>query len=538
MDHLLQTPLFLLFGIIAAGMAVGAIRIYGVSLGAAGVFFVALVMGHFQYKLPAEVTELGLVLFVYAVGLQAGPRFIGILRSQGLAFVTIGLASTLLGAGVTLILAKVLGLSPHMAAGIYAGATTCTPALAAALETVTRFLPQESSVTSVGYGAAYPFSIVAVVLIVQLLPRWLHTQPKQAAERYQAEEADKYPPLEECAFHVDNPNCGGKTIDELQSLHMANVVICRVKQGGKIRSARPDTVLNVGDIVLAVGAPDELAKLETLLGDVSAEPMYDPTGNVSSQQIVVSRRGVFWKTLGELCLWERFGVLVTRVIRDRMEFTPRGNLTLEPGDVLRTVGPRKDLEAVAAILGREERALDETSLVPFAAGLALGAVVGQIPIPLPGGLEIRLGLGGGAFLVALLLGHLGTIGPLRMYVPGAAKHFARDLGLAIFLAGAGTGAGARFVPIVQETGLKLLLAGAVVTLVTSLFALVVMLRLFRWNMLYGAGAMCACMTNPPGLAAATGLAESDAAAVGFASVYPVALIAKIIWAPLIFLMLR
>jgi putative transport protein len=164
--------------------------------------------------------------------------------------------------------------------------------------------------------------------------------------------------------------------------------------------------------------------------------------------------------------------------------------------------------------------------------------VGHIPISLPGGLQIQLGLGGGAFLVALLLGHWGNNGPVRVYVPHAVKQFAREVGLVIFLAGAGAGAGSKFVAILQQTGPRLLVAGALITLVTVAAAVLLMFLILRWNVLYGAGALTATMTNPPGLAAATALAESDAAAVGFASVYPVALISKIVFAPLVFLILR
>ena len=548
MNSLLQSPFLTLFGIIALGALVGSVRIRGTSLGAAGVFFVALgaghVLGRFNWNVPHELTELGLVLFVYAVGLQAGPRFFGVLRTRGAAFLTVGLGATLVGAVATVGLARWLGLSANLAAGVYCGATTCTPALAAALDAVRRIVPEvadasdAAGVTSVGYGAAYPFSVVAVVLVVQFLPRMLRIRPAAAAEQYRAEEAAKTPPLEECAFRLSNPNCAGCTIDEFQALKVTRAVICRVKREGKIHPARADTTLCMGDTVLAVGTPEELAKLEALLGEVAVESMYDPTGNVTSEHVLVSRREVIGKTLRELCLWERFGVVATRVRREGLEFTPRGDLRLEPGDVLRVVGPRQDIAALTAELGREERRLNETSLVPFAAGIALGALVGQIPIVLPGGLQTQLGVGGGAFLVALLLGHWGTIGPVRIYVPNAAKHFARELGLVIFLAGAGAGAGQKFVSVIQEAGPKLLLAGALVTLVTAATAILLMYVLLRWNVLFGAGALCACMTNPPGLAAASSLAESDAAPVGFASVYPVALIAKIVFAPLILLVLR
>ncbi len=544
MEALLDSPFLMLFTVIAVGTLLGALRVRGVSLDAAGVFFVALGVGvllhtlGWPWALPHELTELGLVLFVYAVGLQAGPRFFDMFRKRGLAFVTVGAGSTLAGAAATVGLALALALPAHLAAGLYCGATTCTPALAAALDAVRRVMPEDTSVASVGYGAAYPFSVVAVVVLIQLLPRLLRTPAADAAERYRAAEAAKYPPLEQCDFRITNPNCAGRTIEELQSLHVSQAVICRVKHEGRIGPARPDTTLHLGDVVMAVGVPQELAKLEALLGDVVVESMYDPTGNVTSEQLAVSRREVIGRSLREIGVWERFGVVVTRVRRDAVEFTPRGDLRLEPGDVLRVVGPRSAIGQVAEAIGREERRLYETSLVPFAAGIAAGALLGLIPLPAPGGLHVQLGVGGGVFLVGLLLGRWGTNGPVRVYVPHAVKQFARELGLVIFLAGAGAGAGQKFVPILRESGPQLLLAGAGVTVMTVAAATLLMFALLRWNLLYGAGALAACMTNPPGLAAAGKLADAEASAVGFASVYPVALISKILFAPLIFLVLR
>ncbi len=536
--ELLEFPFFTLFAIIALGVAAGAVRMGPVSLGSAAVFFVALVFGHYQCKLPHELTELGLVLFVYAVGLQAGPRFFSIVRARGAAFLAVGVGATAAGAAATFLLAKVFGLSANLAAGLYAGATTCTPALASALEAVQRFATDDTNATSVGYGAAYPFSVIAVVLLVQFLPTLLRTKATTAAAHYRADEEARTPPLDECAFRVTNRNVAGRSVDEIQGLHVSRAVLCRLKHEGQIQPVRPDVVLQLGDVVLAVGTPEELAKLEALLGDVVVESLQDPTGKVTSEQLLVSRPVVLGKSLRSLCIWERFGVVVTRVRREGLELTPFGDLRLEPGDVLRVVGSSRDIPQVAALVGREERRLNETSFIPFAAGIALGAAIGRIPISLPGGLELQLGLGGGAVLVALILGHLGTIGPVRVYVPNAAKHFARELGLVVFLAGAGTGAGQRFVPILQQTGPQILVAGALVTLVTVGAAMLIAFALLRWNLLYGAGGLCATMTNPPGLAAATRLADSDAVPVGFASVYPIALIAKIVFAPLLYLLLR
>lgn len=538
MDTLFASPYFTLFSIVAVGIALGAARVCGVALGPAGVFFVALACGHLGMSLPRELTELGLLLFVYSVGLQAAPRFFELLRGRGAAFLCVGAGATLAGALVTVLLAWPLGLSATLASGLYCGATTCTPGLAAALEAVRRVLPEQADGASVAYGATYPFSVVAVVLLAQVLPRWLGTSPRAAAEDYASAEAAQRPELEQCVFRVENPGCAGRTIEELKSLNMFKAVICRVKRDGRVQAARPELALQMHDFVLAVGTPTELAKLEALIGGVAVESLHDPTGDVTSGEVVVSRAEAIGRALRELCLWERHGAVITRLRRNAVEFTPTGSTRLEPGDVLRVVGPREALEAITQALGRHERRLDETSLLPFAIGLAVGVGVGLIPIPVSSAMDIQLGAGGGVFLVALVLGRIGAIGPLHMHVPNAVKHFGRELGLVMFLAGAGCTAGQQFIPIVREVGATLLLVGAAVTLVTVATSVVLVSRVFRWNALFGDGALCASMTNPAALSAAVGLAESEAAAVGFASVYPVALLSKIVLSPLVFLALH
>lgn len=537
MAHLFDSPFFLLFGLIAGGLAIGLIRVRGMSLSAAGVFFLALLAGHYQKVVPPALTELGLVFFVYAVGLQSGSRFFRVLRTNGLAILSVGAGATLAGAMATLLLAWLVGLPGHLAAGLYSGSTTCTPALASVLEIVRLSQPKLADTTAVAYAVGYPFSVVAVVLVVQLAPRLFRTSVNAAERRFEQEQRQQANPLESCAFRITNPNCTEDTLEEFQKLKLSEAILCRVEHEGRAAPTRPETRLHLGDVVVAVGTKYELSKLEAVLGSAVPVPTLNPSGPVVSELIVVSRKTAFGQSLRELRIWERFGVSITRLRRGVTEMTPNGTTVLEPGDVLRVVGLREDVAAVIETLGREERRLDETSMVPFAAGIAIGAAVGLIPIPVPGGMTVRLGLAGGVFVVSLLLGYFGHVGPMRLYVPNAAKHFTRELGLLLFLAGAGSSAGQRLVPVLKEAGVALALAGACITLVTTFTALGVMALLLRWNMLQANGALSAVMTSPPGLAAAGEMTRCDAPQIGFASVYPVALLSKITLAPIIYLIL-
>ncbi len=537
-SKLLELPAFTLFAIMALGLALGSLSFKGISLGHAGVLFVALPFGHFHRIVPQELTDLGLLLFVYSVGLQAGPRFVGIFRARAKAFLLVGLASTGLGALAAVGLGHAYHIDGSLTAGIYCGATTCTPALAAVMDTLRVHEPLQVGSASVGYGVAYPFSVFFVVLLVQALPLLLRTPAAKAAAAAREEEALRHAPIGTRCFKLTNPNCAGKTVADLAALDLSAAKLSRVKHDGRVAPALPDTHLELGDVVRAVGTAVELDKLHAVLGDEVDDPMIDPAGAVVSVAVVVSQEKAAGASIQDIDVAEEYGVIVTRVRREGIEFAPGSQFELERGDVLRVVGSPDAVQAFTKVVGAEERRLAETSLLPVAFGMIVGAAIGLLPIPLPGGLHTQLGLAGGTFIAALVLGHMGRIGPIQVYVPNAAKFLARDLGLLIFLAGAGTKAGEKFLPILHQVGPQILVIGAVVTVVSSVTALLLLRLVLRWNMLSAAGAISACMTNPPALSAANKLADSDASAIGFASIYPVAIISKILLAQLVYLVAR
>ena len=222
--------------------------------------------------------------------------------------------------------------------------------------------------------------------------------------------------------------------------------------------------------------------------------------------------------------------MITRIRRQGLELVPTGGATLEMGDTIRVVGDRDATEAFVKLVQGAPRRVDETNMVPFLIGLLLGIAVGSIPVNLPNGMTVKLGMAGGAFIVSLLIGHFGRIGPFRMYVPAAARNLSRELGLMLFLAGAGVNAGAHFIEVLQERGWILLAAGALITILSALSGILLMHFYYRMNLLSTMGALCACMTNPPGLGAANAQTETDLPALSYASVYPVALIFKILLA--------
>jgi putative transport protein len=532
MTTLFADQMLALFTILALGALLGSASWRGISLGSAGVLFVALVFGHYGISVPAAVMNLGLLLFVYAVGLQAGPRFFRMFRKQGLRFVIIGVAVALTGALTTLGLAWFLKLPDDLAAGLYTGALTCTPALAAALDVFGRLLPATSAAVSVGYGIAYPFSMLGVVLLVQFLPRLLKRDLRLEEQNWLAERQKEVPSLVVKQLLITNQNMDGKSLRELDPHRLAHVNITRVRRADTVSMVTPDFVLHLGDVVMAVGPQSEMEKIKLVLGEETEVPM-DMNASIATQDLELNSARFVGKTLAELQVWENYGVIITRIRRQGLEISPVGSMFLEIGDGLHVVGDRTDVQEFVKVAGGDTRKAEETNMLPYLLGLVLGIGLGLIPFHLANGVDLKLGTAGGAFLVSLLIGHFGKIGPLRLYVPPAAKNLTRELGLMLFLAGAGTTAGAQLVQVIQKQGWTLLLAGALITILSVAVALFLTLKVFKLETLGTLGALTAAMTNPPGLAAANNQTATDQATLAYASVYPAALIFKILFAQLL-----
>lgn len=537
MSALLSVEMLVLFAILAIGSAIGRLSYRGISLGPAGVLFTAMVFGHFGLTVPRSVMDLGLLLFVYSVGLQAGPRFFRTFRAHGIQYVVIALAVALAGGITTVVAALTLRLPYQLASGLFTGALTCTPALAAALDAIERLAPGSTGNVSVGYGIAYPFSMVGIVLLIQFLPRLLGRRVKDEEARWLEEKQIETPGLEARQYLVTNPNLHGKTVREINPRRMFQANISRVKRGDQVFAAAQGIVIEQGDIIMVVGTAEELDRLQLLFGEETHVRM-DMNTSVLSTDVEVTEPSLTGRPLAELRVFERYNVVITRIRRQGMELIPAGTITLEMGDNIRVVGDRAAAEEFTHLVHGTHGRGDETNMVPFLVGLLLGVLVGSIPINLQNGLQIKLGIAGGAFLVSLLVGHFGGIGPLRLYVPPAARNITRELGLILFLSGAGVTAGQQFVKIISERGPALLIAGACITVVSVAAGLLVMHFIYKMNTLSIMGALTATMTNPPGLSAANCCTNTDLPTLSYASVYPVALIFKIILAQVLVEVLR
>jgi putative transport protein len=537
MSGLLAEQMLVLFAILALGSWLGSLSIRGVSLGTAAVFFVGLAFGHFGLTVPRPIMDLGLLLFVYAIGLQAGPRFFRTFRRQGREFVVVAAVALLAAGAVTVLMAQLLGLPYALAAGMFTGALTNTPSLASVIDAVGRTDPANAATVSVGYGIAYPFSIVGVALLVQFLPKLLRRDVKQAEQDWRESQTGERAQLSKKQFRVVNANLEGRRLGELDTHRLSQVNISRVQHDAVVVTGTPDVTLHVGDIILAVGAEEELRKLQLLVGEEVQVEMPANAKTVSREMVVAEDR-VAGKRLMDLHVWDRYAVIITRIRRAGIELTPVGTSTLELGDTLRVVGDDAALDEFSRLVGGNARKIDETSMVPFLVGILLGILVGLVPIPLPNGLSIKLGAAGGALLVSLLLGHFGRVGPFAVYVPVAARNISRELGLMLFLGGAGANAGTQLFQVVQEQGGGVFVAGAAITTIAAFVTIIVTHLVYKMNLLSVMGLTSGVLTNPPALAAAQNQTETDVPAITYASAYPVVLIFKILLAQVLAQVLR
>ncbi len=479
-----------------------------------------------------DLKTVGLLIFLYAVGLQAGPAFIRTFKRSGLKFLTITAVSVFSAMAVVVIAAIVMKLPPDIATGLFCGAMTNTPALGAA-KPVLDALPSaaawgiKSGNAVAGYALAYPFSMVGTVLLIQLLPKLLKRDFKKEEQSWDVERRAGKGHLARRAFRVTNSMIDGKTITQINPDRHINVNISRVRRGDEVHSTTATFVIKTDDILLAVGEAGELDKLGLLIGE-ECETHWHTNPNVVSVDLDLLSLKYANKTLAELDLFNRFGVTVTRIRRQGAELTPTGSSELMHNDNLCIVGEREGVVEVTKRLEGGAHTAEETSFLPFLAGLLIGVFIGVQEFPI-GASSITLSTAGGAFLISLVFGYYGKVGPWHLHVPTAAANFCKEFGLMLFLAGAGLDGGAKFADVFSKYGWSLVGAGAAVTTVCWILTLVTMLVIFRLRWLTTSGALAACMTNPPALGASISQTRSELPVLGWSSVYPIATILKVVF---------
>lgn len=524
LDIILGNPLVALFTVIGLGLLLGTIQIKGISLGSSGVLFTALLCGHLGYSLPSGVGTIGLVLFVYCVGIGAGGRFFSALAREGSTLAKLALLIVGLGAALALAASKLLDIPADLAVGIFAGALTSTPALAAATEG----LGEGSSGVIIGYGIAYPFGVVGVVLFVQLVPKLFRQDLDKLAAEY-AKETEKSESVRTELVKVTNPNLFGKKIRDAGLVRLNACQISRVMRGDRLVPLSYEDEFSEGQRLLLVGRDKEMQLAIDYLGRKSEHTHIRDSEN-ERQRLVVTSNNVYGKSLREIQPLKKCGVLVTRITRLDLTFVPTADTRIENRDVLTVVGQPEGLKEFSSLIGHKSLAFDETDLLSLSLGLTLGIIVGMIPLGLPGTKPITLGMAGGPLFVALLLGHFGRVGRIVGFIPRPTRILLQELGLVFFLADAGVKGGGPLVETLARYGPILFGVGIVITIVPMLLAYAFAGRLFKLNPLQALGGICGGMTSTPALGAITARTDSQLPVVSYATAYPVALIVMTVFA--------
>ena len=502
------SPHLLLFTVIGLGYFLGRINIWGFHLNVAAVLFVGLVFGAWDaraFQLPEELYFLGLVLFVYSIGLQSGPSFFAVFRERGLKVNLLALVGLAAGGLATLLVERVLGLPGGLIAGLFAGSLTNTPSLAAATETMRGVVsgmgaqgPEANTLLAMptqGYSLAYPFGVIGAMLAMQFMSRVLQVSFDRERENYARRMAARQN-LRRVEFRVANEGVFGKTIREARIGSMTGIVLSRMRHGDAYCLVTGQTRLEKDDIVAGLGDPEAIERGAMLIGPVVDEGVFQNSPGIEHRDFIVTNKDLVGRLVWDINVDPALEMVVSRVRRGYTVLPIDHSTTLEYGDQVRAVTYHENMEKVEKLFGDPIRDLSETDFLSISLGLCLGILLGMVPIPLPNGAELRLGFAGGPMIVALFLGWLGRTGPIIWTMPNNANLTLRQMGLHLFMAGIGLKAGGGILEVFHSHGLELFLAGAFITLTTSVTTLLVGYRLFKLEMIELLGVDAAVHTQP------------------------------------------
>lgn len=529
MEALFYEGYFVLFVIITLGIAIGNIKFRGFSLDISAVIFVALLLGHYGFVVPASFQTIGLLFFIFTIGIQAGPGFFDSFQKFGRKLLFICLVLISLAAGLSFVFSRLYDIHPFLSVGLFNGALTSTPGLAAAIDIT------GSPMASIGYGVAYPAGAVLTILIIQLFPALLKVDLIKEEKKYLEKVFEEFPQVLNRNFMVENQNIHGKTLKELQIGTMTSAVISRVKHENQAFTPTGDTCLYLGNVVKVVGTEAALHKAEIMIGRPSTEEI-SLAEEFEVNWVLVTNKKVINKSLQSLNLTAYFGGTITRIRRSGIDLSPKGTSTLRFGDKVLLACEKQNMRKVMKLLGNDEKRLRETDFLPISLGIIIGILIGSVNIPFFGIFDFSLGLTGGVLTTALLLSRIGKTGPIIWSMSGSGNQLLRKLGLLMFLAAVGTQAGSNIGETLNQYGLKLLWTGIVVTVVPMLITTLIGHYFMRINFLTLLGVIAGSMTSTPGLAAADNKTETDAASVAYATVYPMALVLMIIYSQVLCLL--
>lgn len=534
--------------VIAAGVLLGKIKFFGISLGVTFVLFVGILAGHFGFTgnpaILSFVQDFGLILFVFCIGLQVGPSFFSSFKRGGITLNLLAVGIVFLNIAVALILYFALQgrVDIPMMVGILCGAVTNTPGLGAANEALQQLHYQGPEI-AMGYACAYPLGVMGIILSMIIIRYICRVDVQRDSDEIQKEEeANPHMKPYTISLKVQNEALSGKTLSQVQNFLARDFVCTRIIQDGHMITPNANTVLRLGDRMFLICAEDDSEAIMAFIGP-KIEQDWDATNQqdkpMVSRRILVTQPNINGKTLGELHFSSMYGVNVTRVNRSGMDLFAARQLRLQVGDRVMVVGPQDAIERVANLLGNQLRRLDHPNIVTIFVGILCGILFGSLPIAIPGmPTPVKLGLAGGPLIISILIGRFGHKVKLVTYTTMSANLMLREVGLVLFLASVGIKAGENFVQMVVEgDGVLYVGLGFLITFIPLVITGIVARWHHRVNYFTLMGLIAGSNTDPPALAYANQIAGNDAPAVGYSTVYPLTMFLRILTAQLLVLLM-
>ena len=523
------------------GLWIGNVKIRGVGFGIGGVLFGGIIVGHFVDQAGITLSspmlhfiqEFGLILFVYTIGIQVGPGFFASLRVSGLKLNLFAILIVVLGGLVTAILHKLFNIPLPVVLGIFSGAVTNTPALGAGQQILRDLGLPFDVVDQMGmsYAMAYPFGICGILLTMWLVRLFFRINVEKEAQQFDESSCNGHAHLHTINVRVENPNLNNMAIQDVPMLNSDKIICSRLKRDELLMVPAPGTLIQHGDLLHLVGRPEDLHNAQLVIGKEVATSLSTRGTDLKVERVVVTNEKVLGKKIRDLHFKQRYDVVISRLNRAGVELVASSHASLQFGDILNLVGRPQAIDAVANELGNAQQKLQQVQMLPVFIGIGLGVLLGSIPLFIPGfPAALKLGLAGGPLIMALILGRIGSIGKLYWFMPPSANLALRELGIVLFLAVVGLKSGGDFVDtLLHGEGLSWIAYGIFITAIPLLTVGILARMLAKMNYLTLCGMLAGSMTDPPALAFANNLhATSGAAALSYATVYPLVMFLRII----------
>ena len=523
------------------GLFIGNVKFRGIGLGIGGVLFGGIIVGHFVSQAGMTLSsdmlhviqEFGLILFVYTIGIQVGPGFFASLRVSGLRLNLFAVLIVIIGGLVTAILHKLFDSPLPVVLGIFSGAVTNTPALGAGQQILRDLGTPMEMVDQMGmsYAMAYPFGICGILFTMWMLRVIFRVNVETEAQQHESSRTNGGALIKTINIRVENPNLHDLAIKDVPILNGDKIICSRLKREETLKVPSPDTIIQLGDLLHLVGQPADLHNAQLVIGQEVDTSLSTKGTDLRVERVVVTNENVLGKRIRDLHFKERYDVVISRLNRAGVELVASGDISLQFGDILNLVGRPSAIDAVANVLGNAQQKLQQVQMLPVFIGIGLGVLLGSIPVFVPGfPAALKLGLAGGPLIMALILGRIGSIGKLYWFMPPSANLALRELGIVLFLSVVGLKSGGDFVnTLVNGEGLSWIGYGALITAVPLITVGILARMLAKMNYLTMCGMLAGSMTDPPALAFANNLhPTSGAAALSYATVYPLVMFLRII----------